>query len=119
MYGRIKTLQAAILLGKWPNFEKEDEARDRIGIGAAYRCKLQVAGVTNSPQLAAGNPSVYAQCTVLVNHQTEVQAQLKDQGIPQLSATPRSSTNDQPCDAITASVAAVATHSLLKRPVDE
>ena len=36
--GRIDTLQAAILLGKWPNFEQEVEARGRIG--AAYSRKL-------------------------------------------------------------------------------
>ena len=78
--GRIDTLQAAILLGKWPNFEKEVEARARIG--ASYSRKLQAAGVTTTPQLAAGNTSVYAQYTVQVDHRAEVQAQLKDQGIP-------------------------------------
>lgn len=78
--GRIDTLQAAILLGKWPNFAKEVEARGRIG--AAYSRKLQVAGVTTTPQLAAGNTSVYAQFTVQVEQRAEVQAALKDQGIP-------------------------------------
>ena len=56
--GRIDTLQAAILLGKWPNFEQEVEARGRIG--AAYSRKLQAAGVTTTPQLISGNTSVYA-----------------------------------------------------------
>ena len=78
--GRIDTLQAAILLGKWPNFAKEVEARGRIG--AAYSRKLQAAGVTTTPQLASGNTSVYAQYTVQVDHRAKVQAQLKDQGIP-------------------------------------
>ena len=78
--GRIDTLQAAILLGKWPNFEKEVEARGRIG--AAYSRKLQAAGVTTTPQLAAGNTSVYAQYTVQVEQRAAVQAALKDQGIP-------------------------------------
>ena len=78
--GRIDTLQAAILLGKWPNFPNEVEARRRIG--AAYSRKLQNAGVTTTPQLAPGNTSVYAQYTVQVDRRSEVQASLKDQGIP-------------------------------------
>ena len=78
--GRIDTLQAAILLGKWPNFAKEVDARGRIG--AAYSRKLQAAGVTTTPQLAAGNTSVYAQYTVQVDHRVDVQALLKDKGIP-------------------------------------
>ena len=78
--GRIDTLQAAILLGKWPNFAKEVEARGRIG--AAYSRKFLDAGVTTTPQLAAGNTSVYAQYTVQVEQRAAVQAQLKDQGIP-------------------------------------
>ena len=78
--GRIDTLQAAILLGKWPNFAAEVEARGRIG--AAYSRKLQAAGVTTTPQLASGTTSVYAQYTVQVDHRAKVQAQLKDQGIP-------------------------------------
>jgi UDP-2-acetamido-2-deoxy-ribo-hexuluronate aminotransferase len=78
--GRIDTLQAAILLGKWPNFAEEVEARGRIG--AAYSRKLQAAGITTTPQLAAGNTSVYAQYTVKVDQRAEVQAALKDRDIP-------------------------------------
>ena len=78
--GRIDTLQAAILLGKWPNFEKEVEARGRIG--AAYSRKLQEAGISSTPQLMTSNTSVYAQYTVQVDQRDEVQASLKEQGIP-------------------------------------
>ena len=78
--GRIDTLQAAILLGKWPNFEQEVEARNRIG--AAYSRKLQAGGVTSTPQLAPGNTSVYAQYTVQIEQRAEVQSILKFQGIP-------------------------------------
>jgi UDP-2-acetamido-2-deoxy-ribo-hexuluronate aminotransferase len=78
--GRIDTLQAAILLGKWPNFAQEVEARGRIA--AAYTRKLQAAGITTTPQLAAGNTSVYAQYTVQVEQRAEVQAALKERGIP-------------------------------------
>lgn len=78
--GRIDTLQAAILLGKWPNFAKEVEARGRIG--TTYSRKLQAAGINTTPQLAVGNTSVYAQYTVQVEQRAEVQAALKEQGIP-------------------------------------
>ncbi len=78
--GRIDTLQAAILLGKWPNFSNEVEARGRIG--AAYSRKLHAAGVITTPQLAPGNTSVYAQYTVQVDQRPEVQASLKENGIP-------------------------------------
>jgi UDP-2-acetamido-2-deoxy-ribo-hexuluronate aminotransferase len=78
--GRIDTLQAAILLGKWPNFAQEVEARGRIG--AAYSRKLQAAGITSTPQLAVGNTSVYAQYTVQVELRAEVQTALKERGIP-------------------------------------
>jgi UDP-2-acetamido-2-deoxy-ribo-hexuluronate aminotransferase len=78
--GRIDTLQAAILLGKWPNFAQEVESRARIG--EAYSRKLQAAGITSIPKLAIGNTSVYAQYTVRVDHRAEVQASLKDLGIP-------------------------------------
>ncbi|KZR93755.1 UDP-2-acetamido-2-deoxy-3-oxo-D-glucuronate aminotransferase [Synechococcus sp. MIT S9509] len=78
--GRIDTLQAAILLGKWPNFAEEVEARGRIG--AAYSRKLQAASISSTPQLAAGNTSVYAQYTVQVDQRAEVQAALKERGIP-------------------------------------
>ena len=78
--GRIDTLQAAILLGKWPNFANEVSARGRIG--ATYNRKLNDAGVTTTPQLASGNTSVYAQYTIQVDLRAEVQGQLKDQGIP-------------------------------------
>jgi UDP-2-acetamido-2-deoxy-ribo-hexuluronate aminotransferase len=78
--GRIDTLQAAILLGKWPNFSHEVEVRSRIG--ATYTLKLQSAGFTSTPKLAVGNTSVFAQYTVQVEQRAEVQATLKAKGIP-------------------------------------
>ena len=78
--GRIDTLQAAILLAKWPNFQQEVEARGRIG--AAYSHKLNKTGISTTPQLTEGNTSVFAQYTVQVENRAEVQAALKDQGIP-------------------------------------
>lgn len=78
--GRIDTLQAAIVLAKLELFEAEVEARGRIG--AALSSRLQVAGITSTPQLAPGNTSVYAQYTIQVNDRPAVQAALKNQGIP-------------------------------------
>ena len=78
--GRIDTLQAAILLGKWPNFAAEVEARGRIG--EAYSRKLHACGVSSTPKLALGNTSVYAQFTVQVDQRADVQASLKELGIP-------------------------------------
>jgi len=78
--GRIDTLQAAILLAKWPNFQQEVEARCRIG--AAYSLKLNETGITTTPQLTDGNTSVFAQYTVQVENRAVVQAALKEQGIP-------------------------------------
>ncbi|WP_094559804.1 DegT/DnrJ/EryC1/StrS aminotransferase family protein [Synechococcus sp. 8F6] len=78
--GRIDTLQAAILLAKWANFQQEVEARCRIG--AAYSLKLNETGITTTPQLTDGNTSVFAQYTVQVENRAAVQAALKEQGIP-------------------------------------
>ena len=78
--GRIDTLQAAILLAKWPNFEQEVDARSRIG--ASYSIKLQAAGITTTPYLAPENSSVYAQYTVQVDSRNDVQNHLKKFGIP-------------------------------------
>lgn len=78
--GRLDTLQAAILLAKWPLFEAEVAAREQVG--ARYSEKLQAAGITTTPQLAPGNTSVYAQYTVQVEHRAAIQTALKEQGIP-------------------------------------
>ncbi|NLR75885.1 DegT/DnrJ/EryC1/StrS family aminotransferase [Leeia aquatica] len=76
--GRLDTLQAAILLGKWPTFADEVAARERIG--ARYSDKL--AGIVTTPQLAPGYSSVYAQYTIEVDNRDAVQASLKAAGIP-------------------------------------
>ena len=78
--GRIDTVQAAIVLAKLEVFEAEVEARQRIG--NALSAKLAAVGVNSTPQLAAGNTSVYAQFTIEVEHRTALQAFLKKQGIP-------------------------------------
>ncbi len=78
--GRIDTLQAAILLGKWDNFNLEVEARARIG--KSYSNKLEAAGITTAPRIADCNTSVYGQYTVQVEAKAAVQTYLKVLGIP-------------------------------------
>src|ERR1043166_5487346 len=57
--GRFDTLQAAVLLAKWPHFEWEVEERRRIG--GRYSEKLRDRCVV--PEIKAGNTHVYAQYT--------------------------------------------------------
>jgi UDP-2-acetamido-2-deoxy-ribo-hexuluronate aminotransferase len=78
--GRIDTLQAAIVLAKLEVFEAEVEARGRIAASLSRR--LQAVGITSTPQLSAGNTSVYAQYTIQVEHRSAVQQALKQRGIP-------------------------------------
>jgi UDP-2-acetamido-2-deoxy-ribo-hexuluronate aminotransferase len=75
---RFDTIQAAVLLAKYPHFADEVEARHRIG--ARYNELLADACVT--PVTQEGNTHVYAQYTIRVQDRTSVQAQLKEQGIP-------------------------------------
>jgi len=78
--GRIDTMQAAIILAKLDIFEVEVEARGRIG--TQLTAHLQAAGIQNTPQLAPGNTSVYAQYTIQVDNRAAVQDALLQQSIP-------------------------------------
>jgi UDP-2-acetamido-2-deoxy-ribo-hexuluronate aminotransferase len=78
MNGRFDTLQAAILLAKWPYFAGEVEARGRIG--ARYSEQLKDCCIT--PQVMPGNTHVYAQYTVRLAERVRVSEVLKAQGIP-------------------------------------
>jgi UDP-2-acetamido-2-deoxy-ribo-hexuluronate aminotransferase len=76
--GRFDTLQAAVLLAKWPHFEWEVEERRRIG--GRYSEKLRDRCVV--PEIKAGNTHVYAQYTIRVPRRDQVAEQLKAKGIP-------------------------------------
>ncbi|MDF0604367.1 DegT/DnrJ/EryC1/StrS family aminotransferase [Neisseriaceae bacterium TC5R-5] len=76
--GRLDTLQAAVLLAKFPSFPAEVTARARIG--ARYSELLQ--DVVRVPVISTGNSHVYAQYTVEVAQRDAVQAALSEQGIP-------------------------------------
>jgi UDP-2-acetamido-2-deoxy-ribo-hexuluronate aminotransferase len=85
MNGRFDTLQAAVLLAKFPYFEEEVQARIRIG--ARYTSLLSsVLGRLSSgratPVVTPGNTHVYAQYTIRVSNRDALGAELKAQGIP-------------------------------------
>ena len=84
--GRLDTLQAAVMLAKFPHFPAEVEARGRIG--ARYSELLGELGVSGAsiipPSIMDGNTHVYAQYTVRVpaDQRDEICAKLKENGIP-------------------------------------
>jgi UDP-2-acetamido-2-deoxy-ribo-hexuluronate aminotransferase len=85
--GRMDTLQCAIVLGKLERFEWE--TTQRLALGARYDQLLaDVAGV----RLLAVRPDrdcVWAQYTVFVQQRDQVQAMLKEAGIPTAVHYPR------------------------------
>ena len=78
MNGRFDTIQAAIILGKWPGFAAEVEARNRIGA----RYSELLADVCETPKIREGNTHVYAQYTLRVADRDTLGAKLKTLGIP-------------------------------------
>ena len=82
---RLDTLQAAVLLAKLEVFAAEIEARD----AAARRYGEGLAGAVGLPSLDAGNSSVWAQYTILVERRDEMAASLAASGIPTAVYYPR------------------------------
>jgi UDP-2-acetamido-2-deoxy-ribo-hexuluronate aminotransferase len=78
MNGRLDTLQAAVVLAKFETFDAEVAARARIG--ARYGKLLE--GAVKVPFVEPHSTSVYAQYTIEVDRREEVQARLKEAGIP-------------------------------------
>jgi UDP-2-acetamido-2-deoxy-ribo-hexuluronate aminotransferase len=78
MNGRFDTLQAAVLLAKFPHFGWELGERTRIGV----RYSSLLAGLCSVPTIAPGNSHVYAQYTVRVPRRDAVGAKMKEAGIP-------------------------------------
>jgi UDP-2-acetamido-2-deoxy-ribo-hexuluronate aminotransferase len=76
--GRFDTIQAAVLLAKWPHFA--GEVRERQRIGERYSRLLQ--DYCTVPKIANGNTSTYAQYTIRVPARDAVQAELKARSIP-------------------------------------
>lgn len=94
--GRMDTLQCAIVLAKWPRFERE--VRQRETLGRRYTCSLAAAGAPPLETAAVGRASaapplallslrpsrtsVFAQYTVVVRDREAVRARLTASGIP-------------------------------------
>lgn len=77
---RLDTLQAAILLSKLEIFAEEVTLRQQAA--ERYTQLLNQAGITTTPFVEAHNQSAWAQYTIQVDNRDEVQANLKEQGIP-------------------------------------
>lgn len=76
--GRFDSIQAAIMLAKFPHFPKEVKLREEIG--ARYSELLNDCCTT--PKIQMGNTHVYAQYTIRVSNREEVQKKLSEKGIP-------------------------------------
>lgn len=85
MNSRFDTLQAAIILAKWPHFAGEIVRRNELG--AAYTAALKGCCVT--PVTEPGNLHVYAQYTIRLENRDEVAEALQAQGIPSMVYYPR------------------------------
>jgi UDP-2-acetamido-2-deoxy-ribo-hexuluronate aminotransferase len=77
--GRMDTIQCAIVLAKFENFDWEIERR--IGVGKRYDMLLLSTQV-RTMRVNPNSTNVYAQYTVRVSNRAGVQGQLKSQGIP-------------------------------------
>lgn len=77
---RLDTLQAAILLPKLEIFDEELELRQQVA--ERYSRLLTEAGITATPYLEPHNTSAWAQYTLRVENRTDVQARLKEKGVP-------------------------------------
>ena len=77
---RLDTIQAAILLAKLDIFD--DEIRCRQEIANHYNESLSSSSDIIVPHIEAHNSTVYAQYTIQVNQREDVQAFLKEKGVP-------------------------------------
>lgn len=80
MNSRLDTLQAAILLPKLEILDEEMQARQRVA--ETYTKLFNEAGVNTTPCIEAHNQSAWAQYTIQVESRDDVQAKLKERGIP-------------------------------------
>ena len=81
--GRLDTLQAAILLAKFEIFPEEIELRQQVA--QRYTELLTPCAKLSAPSVPMGYKSAWAQYSLLARdekHRTELQAKLKDAGIP-------------------------------------
>jgi UDP-2-acetamido-2-deoxy-ribo-hexuluronate aminotransferase len=76
--GRLDTLQAAILLAKLTNFEKELKSRQKV----ANQYTKKLSKNFNIPIIKKNRTSAWAQYTLRVKNRDKLQLQLKEAGIP-------------------------------------
>lgn len=77
---RLDTLQAAILLPKLEILDEEIQARQKVA--ETYTQLFNEAGILTTPFVESYNQSAWAQYTIQVENRAEVQAKLKENGIP-------------------------------------
>jgi len=78
--GRMDTIQAAILLGKFEIFPEEVSLRGEIGL--RYTTMLSKAGIETTPYIEPHNTSVYAQYTIQVSDRERLAEYLNNAEIP-------------------------------------
>ena len=78
MGGRLDTMQAAVLLAKLPHYASEINSRNRVS--QAY--SEQLKGRVRTPVVKNDRTSVWAQYTIRVENRNELQAKLKEVGVP-------------------------------------
>lgn len=76
--GRLDTLQAAVLLAKLEIFEEEIKLRQE----GAEKYTNMLKNYVTTPYIEPFNTSVYAQYTIQVDQRDQVQAKLKEAGVP-------------------------------------
>jgi UDP-2-acetamido-2-deoxy-ribo-hexuluronate aminotransferase len=81
--GRLDTLQAAVLIEKLALFEAECALRAQVG--RRYDALLADAPGIQTPVIASGNTSVYAQYTLLSEDRDALSQKLKAAGIPSVA----------------------------------
>ncbi|MBP3817412.1 MAG: DegT/DnrJ/EryC1/StrS family aminotransferase, partial [Butyrivibrio sp.] len=77
---RLDTLQAAVLLAKMTKFDEEIKRREEVG--KRYTSLLKDVKGVQTPVIKDINTCVYAQYTIVVENRDELQAKLKEKGIP-------------------------------------
>ena len=82
---RLDTIQAAVLLAKFPHYEDEISARNKVA--AKYTEQLKNHVVT--PHICENNLSVYAQYSIKAKDRDKLQEHLKGKGIPTAVHYPR------------------------------
>ena len=77
---RLDTLQAAVLLAKMTKFDEEIKRREEVG--NRYTSLLKDVKGIKTPVIKDSNTCVFAQYTIVVENRDELQAKLKEKGIP-------------------------------------